>query len=322
MKAYLLTAFDGPGALHLSERPVPHPGPCEVGLRVEAIGINYPDLLATRGEYQHLPELPYVPGCEIAGTVIEAGPGSEWSVGDDVAAFVWDGGFAEVAVVPDSSLMRRPRGMSAVDGAALVVNYQTVHFGLVRRGQLRSGDRVMVLGAAGGIGTAAVQVAQAVGARVIAGVANEEQASLVRDLGVDEAIVLTESFAPKVLELTDGRGVDVILDPIGGPYFQDAIRALAPEGRILVLGFAAGGIPSVKVNRLLLRNISAVGVAWGAFLTVDPKLMRTTGEELAEMYLRGQLRPKIGLLDDFAGLPAALTLLGDGKISGKAVVQV
>lgn len=324
MKAFTLSAYDGPDALRLADVPAPDPESSDPGVvvSVRAIGINYPDLLITQGRYQLKPELPFVPGCEIAGVVDTAPPGSSWGVGDRVAAFVWRGGYAERALVPESMLMRLRDGIDFTTGAAMVVNYQTTHFGLSRRGQLTSGETLLVLGAAGGIGTAAIQVGKGLGARVIGGVADERQAETATAAGADDVLVLGEGFAGAVRELTDGRGVDVVLDPLGDWMFSEALRALAPEGRILVIGFAAGGIPELRVNRLLLRNVSAVGVAFGAFLESDAGLMGRAGEALNDMYQAGIVRPQIATRYRFEEIPQALHRLAGGEIRGKAVVAL
>lgn len=291
-------------------------------LEVRAIGVNFPDLLFTQGRYQHRPELPVVPGCGIAGVVRDAPPGSGWSPGDRVAAFVWQGGFAELARAPLNTVARVPDGADFTTAAAMVVNYHTVHFGLHRRARLRQGETLLVLGAAGGIGTAALQVGRGLGARVIGGVRTQEQAATATSAGVDDIVMLTDGFSEQLRAMTGGRGVDVVLDPLGDWLFDEAVRALAPEGRILVVGFAAGGIPTLKVNRLLLRNASAVGVAFGAFLDVDPGLMAAQTAALHDLSARGLLHPQIGFRCGFDDLADALLRLQNGQIAGKGVVEV
>lgn len=322
MRAFELQAYGGPEALRLTDVAEPEADDDHVVVDVHAVGINFPDLLLTRGQYQHKPPLPVVPGCEIAGVIRSDPEGSEWSPGDHVAAFVWQGGFAEQVAVPLNALAATPDGVDFASAAAMIVNYQTVHFALERRARLAPGETTFVLGAAGGIGTAAVQVAQGLGARVIAGVANEAQAETARAAGADDVVVLHEAFSQDVRRLTDGEGVDVVLDPLGDWLFDEAIRGLAPEGRILVVGFAAGAIPSVRVNRLLLRNVSAVGVAWGAFLDVDPELIGRQAASLARMVASGVVRPHISSRFAFEELPEALRRLGRGEIAGKGVVDV
>jgi NADPH:quinone reductase len=322
VRAFQLNDYTGPDGMSLVEVERPEAGPDEVVIDVEAIGVNFPDLLMTRGQYQHKPPLPVVPGCEVAGTVVGSPPGSGWDVGDRVAAFIWQGGFAEQAAVPLSSLVRVPAGVTAETAAAMVVNYHTVHFGLSRRGGTRPGQTVLVMGAGGGIGTAALQVAKGLGARVIAGVADTSQVATAESAGASDVLVLEQGFSKQLRELTGGRGVDVVLDPLGDWLFDEALRALAPEGRVLVIGFAAGQIPAVKVNRLLLRNVSVVGVAFGAFLGLDPELMRQQATALDRMVADGVVRPQIGARFSFEELPEALRRLGRGEIRGKGVVAV
>lgn len=320
MRALELTAFDGPDALRPTEAPEPRADADGIVVDVRAIGINYPDLLMTQGSYQVKPPLPFVPGSEIAGVVREAPEGSGWQVGDRVAAFVWAGGYAERVHVPLNAVFPLPDDMDFRTGAATIINYHTVHFALSRRGALRSGESLLVLGAAGGIGSAAVQVGKGLGAHVIGGVATQAQVEAAHEAGADEVLVLEEGFSKALREMTGGRGVDVVLDPLGDWLFGEAIRALAPEGRILVVGFAAGAIPELKVNRLLLKNVSAVGVAWGAFLDIDKELMVRASRSIAEMYSRGSLHPLVGQQFDFDGIPEALRRLSRGEIRGKAVV--
>jgi NADPH2:quinone reductase len=302
MRAYELHRFDGPSALRLVDAPEPSPGD-DVLLDVHAIGINFPDLLATQGLHQHKPPLPYIPGCEIAGIVRAAPEASEWVPGQPAAAFLWQGGYAEVASVPAHSLVAVPYGTSLSTAAAMVVNYHTVLFGLDRRGHVSEGETVLVLGAAGGIGSAAIQVSHGLGARAIGGVANEEQRETALAAGADDVLVLEQGFSAAVRELTNGRGVDAVLDPLGDWLFDEALRALAPEGKIVIIGFAAGKIPELKVNRLLLRNASAVGVAWGAFLEIDGNYMGEAGRKVNRMMEAGAVDPPIGARYRFEELP-------------------
>jgi NADPH:quinone reductase len=322
MRAQELHSYDGPAGLQLVDRPEPEPQADEALVEVHAIGVNFPDLLATKGQYQHKPDLPFVPGCEIAGVIRRAPVGSGWEAGQRIGAFLWQGGYAEVARVPLRAMMPVSDGTELATAAAMVVNYHTTLFALERRGQVREGETVLVLGAAGGIGTAGMQVAKGLGARVIGGVADEGQADVASAAGADDVVVLEEGFSKRIRELTGGRGVDAVLDPLGDWIFDEALRALAPEGRILIIGFAAGQIPKLGVNRLLLRNASAVGVAWGAFLDLDPNLMRTAGERLNQMLAAGHVRPQIGARFAFEEIPRALETLGRGEIPGKGVVVV
>jgi NADPH2:quinone reductase len=320
MRAFQLKEYVGPAGLELVELPPPEPAADAVLVDVRGIGVNFPDLLMTKGQYQFRPELPTVPGCEVAGEVVRAPEGSEWSSGDRVAAFVWQGSFAEQAVIPLNSLVRVPDGVDFAAAAAMVVNYHTVLFGLSRRGRVQPGETVLVMGAGGGIGSAAVQVALGLGARVIAGVADENQVSTAQAAGAPEVVVLEQGFSARIRELTGGRGVDAVLDPLGDWLFDEALRALAPEGRILVIGFAAGQIPQVKVNRLLLRNVGVLGVAFGAFLELDPALMGEQARSLDRMVADGAVNPHIGARFDFERIPEALAQLERGEIPGKGVV--
>jgi NADPH2:quinone reductase len=320
MRAFQLKDYVGPAGLELVELPTPEPAADEVLIDVRAIGVNFPDLLMTKGQYQYRPDLPTVPGCEVAGQVVRAPQGSEWSAGERVAAFVWHGSFAEQAAIPLNSLVRVPDEVDLAAAAAMVVNYHTVHFALSRRGRVRPGETVLVMGAGGGIGTAAVQVALGLGARVVAGVADEKQVATAQAAGAPEVIVLERGFSARVRELTGGRGVDAVLDPLGDWLFDEALRALAPEGRILVIGFAAGQIPQVKVNWLLLRNVGVIGVAFGAFLELDPGLMGEQARALDRMVADGAVRPQIGARFDFERIPEALAQLERGEIPGKGVV--
>ncbi|MGW4339733.1 NADPH:quinone oxidoreductase family protein [Rhodococcus koreensis] len=320
MQAFQLSDYVGPDGLARVDLDAPRPTEDEVVLQVRAVGINFPDLLMTKGQYQNKPELPVIPGCEVAGTVVSAPVGSGWERGDRVAAFVWRGAFAEQVAVPLNSLVRVPDSVDFDSAAAMVVNYHTVHFALSRRGAVKPGETVLVMGAAGGIGTAAVQVAQGLGARVIAGVSSQERADTAIAAGAAETLILNPGFAATLRGMTGGRGVDVVLDPVGDWLFDEAIRALAPEGRLLVVGFAAGKIPQVRVNRLLLRNVSVVGVAFGAFLELDHVLMAQQAHSLDRMVADGVVTPRIGARFEFDQLPTALHRLDRGEISGKAVV--
>lgn len=322
MRAFQLQDYTGPSGLVPTEVPAPEPGPEEVLVDVRAIGVNFPDLLMTRGHYQHKPPPPVVPGCEVAGVVRSAPPGSGYAEGDRVAAFVWQGGFAEQVAVPLESLVHVPDAVDLEAAAAMVVNYHTVHFALARRGGVRPGETVLVMGAAGGIGTAAVQVALGLGATVVAGVAHESQVAVARSAGAEQVVLLGPDFSASVRAVTGGRGVDVVLDPLGDWLFDEGLRCLAPEGRILVVGFAAGAIPAPKVNRLLLRNVGVVGVAFGAFLASDPDLMGRQAHSLDRMVAEGVVSPQIGARFAFAELPEALERLGRGEIAGKGVVEV
>ncbi len=322
MKAFRIHSYDGPQSLVLDDVPEPDRTDDVAVVRVMAIGVNFPDLLATKGQYQVKPEPPYTPGCEVAGVVEWAPEGSGWSAGDRVMAFIWQGAYAEYVGIPLNHLVAIPDAMGFDTAAGLVVNHHTVHYALARRGQVAPGESVLVLGAAGGIGTAAVQVAKGLRARVIAGVASEADIPVAERAGADDVILLNEGYAQQINDLTDGNGVDVILDPLGDWLFNEGIRALAWEGRILVVGFAAGDIATLRTNRLLLRNVSAVGVAWGATLEKDPALLSWGAESLHRMYAEGSVNPQIGHRFSFGDLPLALQKLDAHEIRGKAIIDL
>jgi NADPH2:quinone reductase len=322
VKAFQLHSYDGPTALRLDEVPDPLGDADTAVVEVKAIGINFPDLLLTKGQYQRKPATPFTPGCEVAGVIRSAPASSGWSTGDRVMAFVWDGSYAEAVAIPVRSLVRIPDDMGFDVAAGLVVNHHTVHFALARRGHVVAGEQVLVMGAGGGIASAAVQVAKGLGARVIAGVAGEHESTVAKESGADDVIILEEGFSRQVRDLTGGEGVDAILDPLGDWLFDEGVRALASEGRILVIGFAAGGIPSLKTNRLLLRNVSAVGVAWGATLDKDPGLLAWGAEALHRMYAEGSVRPQLGHRFAFDEIPVALQRLDAHEIRGKAIIEV
>ncbi|MGN6751240.1 MAG: NADPH:quinone oxidoreductase family protein, partial [Intrasporangium sp.] len=267
------------------------------------------------------PELPFIPGAECAGVVREAPEGSEFAPGDRVAAFPIFGAFAETVSVPSGFIFPIPDPLSFPAAAAVPMNYLTVHFALTRRGRLAPGDTVLVHGAAGGIGTAAIQLAKALGARVIAVASTEEKLSVARAAGADEA-VLADGFLAGVGELTGGRGVDVVVDPVGGDRFTDSLRSLGVEGRLLVIGFTAGDIPTVKVNRLLLANTSVVGVGWGAFWSTEPGYVRRQWDEILPLLEDGRLAPPLGSAYPLTEVGAALAELDQRRATGKVTLTV
>ena len=321
MRAVRVTRPDGPEALEVGEIAEPVRKDGEVLVEVRAAGVNFPDLLLTQDRYQYKPERPFVLGGEFAGVVLEAPAGSEFSPGDRVAGSSTLGAFAERVSVPAASVFPLPERTSFAEGACVPMNYLTMSFALVTRGQLREGETVLVHGAAGGIGTATIQLAGALGARVISVVSTPEKAEFVKGVGSHEA-VLVENFKDAVLQLTDGRGVDMVVDPVGGDRFTDSLRCLAPLGRLLVIGFTDGEIPSVKVNRLLLNNIDVRGVGWGAYAMVRPGYMRRQWDELVPMMESGVIDPPIGATYSFEEFGRALQDMDDRKTLGKSVVTV
>ncbi|MET7639511.1 NADPH:quinone oxidoreductase family protein [Streptomyces sp. NPDC005438] len=321
MRAVQVTRLDGPEALEYGEVPDPSAGPGQALIEVHAAGVTFPDLLLTRGRYQIKPELPFVPGSEVAGVVRVAPEGSGLAVGDRVAAFPGFGGFAELVAVDPQAVFPLPDRVSYTAGAGLPMNCLTVHFALVRRGRMTSGETVLVHGAAGGVGTAAVQLARALGARVIAVVSAEAKRETAREAGAHE-VVLAEGFRDAVRELTGGRGVDLVVDPVGGDRFTDSLRSLAPEGRLLVIGFTAGDIPTVKVNRLLLNNIDVVGVGWGGFWLQRPGYLREQWDQLTPLLEKGDLDPLLAGARPLRDAAGALAELDERRVAGKLVLDV
>ncbi|GAA4705702.1 NADPH:quinone oxidoreductase family protein [Pseudonocardia yuanmonensis] len=320
MRAARVTRTDGPQALEIAEVPEPVAGPGEVLIEVKAAGVNFPDLLLTQDMYQYKPELPFTLGGELAGVVREAPEGSEFSPGDRVAASTSTGAFAELAKAQVLSVFPLPDNVSFAAGACLPMNYLTMTFALITRGQLQKGETVLVHGAAGGIGTATIQLAKALGARVISVVSTEEKADFVKSVGSDEA-VLADGFKDAVKELTGGTGVDMVVDPVGGDRFTDSLRSLAPLGRLLVIGFTAGEIPTVKVNRLLLNNIDVRGVGWGAYAMPREGYTRAEWDKLIPYLESGIVDPPIAGTYPLEKAGEAVALLGERGVLGKAVVE-
>ncbi|CAM4448135.1 NADPH:quinone oxidoreductase family protein [Corallococcus exiguus] len=321
MRALQLQRLEGPEGLAMVEVPEPEAGD-GVLIDVVAAGVSFPDLLLTRGQYQMKPEVPFVPGVEVAGVVRAAPAGARVKPGDRVMGFSFTlGGFAEACVVAPEMAFPIPEAWSFEQAAGVVMNYHTAHFALHRRGQLRQGETVVVHGAAGGVGTAAVQVAKGAGARVLAVVSDERKKEVATRAGADVVLLLKE-FQAGVREATDGRGADVVLDPVGGDVFEKSLKVLAPEGRILVVGFASGQIPSVTVNRLLLRNVSVVGVAWGAFLMQAPELPGEIARDLEALAAKGIVNPVVGRVFPFEDGAQALRELESRQAVGKVVLKV
>ncbi|MEZ0053642.1 NADPH2:quinone reductase [Mycobacterium sp. MAA66] len=320
MKALVAQSLTGPSGLAYIDVDDPV-SPDAVVIDVGAAGVCFPDLLLIRGEYQLKLPPGFTPGMEVAGTVRSAPDSSGFVSGQRVSAFTMMGGYAERALALPSSVIPTPDGLDDAEAVCLLGNYYTMYFALARRGGLLAGETVLVLGSAGGIGVAAIQVAKAMGAKVIAMVHRTGAQEFVAGVGADVVLPLTDGWRDAVLEATGGRGVDLVVDPVGGDAFDDAIRVLAPEGRLLILGFAAGqGIPTVKVNRLLLRNISVVGVGYGEFINKVPGSAAEVGAGLATLVQAG-LRPPEPVRFPLASGADALQALADGKIHGKAVLE-
>jgi NADPH2:quinone reductase len=319
MRALQVITPTGPSDLEVREVAEPVPGPDDVLVEVHRVGVSFPDLLLSKGEYQLKPEPPFTLGVDFAGTVV-SGPGFE--PGQRVAGVNAYGAAAELVANPAMFTFALPDSVSYDEGAALPMNYLTAQFALAERGQLRAGETVLVHGAAGGVGTAAIQVAKGYGARTIAVVSSEAKAAVAKKAGADET-VLVAGFRDAVMDLTGGRGVDVVLDVVGGDVFLDSLRVLGTQGRLLVVGFAAGqGIPEVKVNRLLLNNTDVRGVGWGAYAMTRPGYMQEQWAELLPMMESGTVKPPIGATYDLADFGAAMADMEDRRTLGKSVVRV
>jgi NADPH:quinone reductase len=327
MRAVQIVQESGPdSALALVELPEPEPShmltPGEgVVVDVHAAGVSFPELLQTRGEYQMKPPLPFVPGSEVAGIVRSAPQGASVAPGDRVAAFCALGGFAETAVAPEFFTYRLADELDFAQGAGLILNYHTAYFALVLRGRLQQGETVLVHGAGGGVGTAALQVAKALGARTIGVVSTEAKREVAARAGADELVLLGDAWKDEVAELSGG-GVDVVLDPVGGDRFTDSLRSLRENGRLIVVGFTGGSIPEVKVNRLLLRNTEVVGAGWGAYVMGKPDLNREIGAAIGEMVDQGFVRPIVGERFALERAADALKTLDERRATGKIVLDV
>lgn len=293
------------------------------GARVEvaAAGLNFPDLLSIAGRYQVRAPLPFVPGLEAVGRVAEVGAASERQVGERVIVSGGWGAFADVMAGDDDHLFPVPDTMPDADAAALFVTYQTGYFALVHRAQMRAGETLLVHGGAGGVGTAAIQLGVALGARVLATASSPEKQALCRELGADEVIPYRDvDFAEEVKRLTGGRGADVIYDPVGGDIFDRSTKCIAFGGRLLVIGFASGRIPEIAANRILIKNIAVVGLHWGNYFLHDPGLIRQTHDELVKLYRQGRVQPVVGETLPMERLPDALSRVAERRARGKIVV--
>jgi NADPH2:quinone reductase len=326
MRAVQISELSGPDGVSVVDVREPRAShmltPGEgVLIDVAAAGVSFPDVLQTRGLYQLKPELPFVPGAEVAGTVAQAPADSGLKTGDRVMAFTVLGGMAERAVAPTYLTFALPEQLSFEQGASVILNYHTVYFALALRGRVQAGERVLVHGAAGGVGTAALQVAKALGAWTIAVVSTEEKERIAREAGADEVVRSDGPWREQALELSGG-GVDVVLDPVGGDRFTDSLRCLREDGRVLVVGFTEGSIPEVKVNRLLLRNVSVVGAGWGAYVMGNPERNRAIGEAVQRMIDGGFIRPIVGACFALDRAGDALRVIDERRALGKVVLSV
>jgi NADPH2:quinone reductase len=320
MRALQVTALDGPDAVVLADLPEPEAGG-DVLIEVRAAGVSFPDVLQSRGLYQAREEPPYVPGVEAAGVVRAAPEGSGLRPGDRVAAMTQGGGWAEVATAPPALTFPLPAVLDFAEGAGLVLNYHTALFALVQRGRLRAGETVVVHGAAGGVGTATLQIARGLGARTIAVVSSDEKERVAREAGADEVVRSDGEWRDAIREHTGG-GADLVVDPVGGDRFTDSLRSLRDGGRLVVVGFTGGSIPEVRVNRLLLRNQEVIGAGWGAWMTAHPQDGRDVGAEVHRLADEGAVRPVVGARFPLEDAAEAMRLIEGRGAVGKVVLDV
>ena len=322
MHAWLCENPVGVEALNWKEIPTPTPQKGQVLVRIEAASLNFPDLLIVQNKYQMKPDLPFVPGSEYAGVIEAVGEGvTDLKVGQSVACLSGTGGFGTHTLAPAKLCMPLPPSFPAVDAAAFIMIYATSHHALIDRAALKAGETVFILGAAGGVGTAAIQIAKAAGARVIAAASTDEKCALCKSLGADETINYTTQNMREVLKaLTDGKGPDVIYDPVGGDFAEPAFRSIAWRGRYLVVGFASGPIPALPFNLALLKGASIVGVFWGDFARREPQANAAMMTELAKWYAQGKVKPVIDRTMPMSDLKAAYAHMGSRGVMGKLVM--
>jgi NADPH:quinone reductase len=322
MHAWLCENPIGVDALTWKEMPTPQPGAGQVLIEIQAASLNFPDLLIVQNKYQMKPELPFVPGSEYAGVIRAMGEGvTHLQVGQSVACLSGTGGFGTHTLAPAKLCMPLPAGFPPVDAAAFIMTYATSHHALIDRGQLKVGETVLVMGAAGGVGTAAIQIAKAAGAKVIAAASTDEKCALCETLGADETINYTTANLREALKtLTEGKGPDVIYDPVGGEFAEPAFRSIAWRGRYLIIGFAGGPIPALPLNLPLLKGASLVGVFWGDFARREPKANVAMMAELAQWYGQGKIKPVIDSAMPMSELKAAYAHMGSRGVKGKLVM--
>ena len=322
MHAWLCENPTGVDALTWKELPNPTPNADEVLIEIKAASLNFPDLLIVQNKYQMKPPLPFVPGSEYAGVIKAVGVGvKNLVVGQHVACLTGTGGFATHTIAPATLCMPLPAEFPFVDAAAFIMIYATSHHALVDRAQLKAGETVLVLGAAGGVGTAAIQIAKAVGARVIAAASTDEKCAVCKSIGADETINYSkQDLREAIKSLTGGKGPDVVYDPVGGDYTEPAFRSIAWRGRYLVIGFASGPTPSLPLNLPLLKGASIVGVFWGGFAKAEPKANAAMMAELGNWYAQGKIKPVIDSTLPMSELKAAYAHMGSRGVKGKLVM--
>jgi len=324
VKAVLCKAFGPPESLVVEEIPSPVPGPGEVVISVKAASVNFPDVLIIQNKYQFKPPLPFSPGSEVAGTVKAVGEGvTAFTPGDPVLAMTTYGAFAEEVKTEARRLLSIPAGMDFATAAAFGLTYATSEHALVDRGALKSGETLLVLGAAGGVGLAAIEIGKILGARVIASASTDDKLAVCRGHGADDTInYATEDLRERIKALTGGNGPDVIYDPVGGAYTEPALRSIAWRGRLLVVGFAAGEIPKIPLNLTLLKGCSIVGVFWGEFTRREPQRFAESMQRLGRWYADGKLKPHVSETFPLERAADALTLMANRQVTGKVVLTV
>ncbi|MBS28862.1 MAG: zinc-binding dehydrogenase [Alphaproteobacteria bacterium] len=324
MRAIVCEDWGDPADLKIGELPDPEPGAGQVKIRMRAAGVNFADSVLVRGHYQEKPELPFAPGLEGAGEVLELGEGvTGFAPGDRVMAVLSAGGYAEQAVCDATNVFPIPEGMDAATAAAFPVAYGTSHLALVHRGDLKAGETLLVLGAGGGVGLTAVECGKALGATVIAAASSAEKLELARERGADHLINYAEDdLRAAARKLTDGRGVDVVYDPVGGDLSLTAMRSLAWCGRLLVIGFAGGNVPQFPANYLLVKNIAMIGVYWGAYRQREPEIFRDGFAELGRWWTGGRLKPHVSQTLPLSDVPKAIAMLEGRKATGRLVIDI
>ena len=324
MRAIVCEAWGDPDTLKLGELPKLEMGTGQVRIRMRAAGVNFADTVLVRGHYQEKPDLPFAPGLEGAGEILEvADDVTDFQPGDQVMAVVSTGGFAEEAVCNAATVFAMPKGMDAATAAAFPVAYGTSHLALVHRANLQASETVLVLGAGGGVGLTAIECAKAIGATVIAAASSADKLALAQGRGADHLInYIEDDLRATIRKLTDGKGVDVVYDPVGGDLAQAAMRSMAWCGRFLVIGFASGDVPQFPGNYLLVKNISIMGVYWGAYRTQEPEVFRDGFAELARWWEEGKLKPHISQVFPLADVPKALAMLEGRQSTGRLVIDI
>jgi len=324
MKAWRVNDWCEPDQMEFADVPVPEPKPGEIRIRNRAAALNFFDILMIQGKYQTKPPRPFTPGSEVAGVVDSVGEGvTEFKIGDRAQVMATGGTYCEYSIAPAGKAFRIPEAMSFEEAAAMIVIYQTSYFALTNRTTIRSGEWLLVHAGAGGVGSSAIQIGKALGARVIATASSEEKLQFCLSQGAEHALSYGDAaWVDQVKQITGGRGADVIYDPVGGEIFDLSTKCVAPEGRLLVIGFAGGTIPSITANRILLKNMSVVGVYWGGFLERRPEYMREAQEALFKMYDAGQIKPIVSQTFPLADAVGALKALATRKTVAKVTLTV